>query len=218
MWGFQNRQNLLSLNAEIEAARAGEAGRGFAVVADEVKKLADQTKEASIMINNIINEINNKTQQAVLEASNTSNVVQEQMAAAEQTNNAFNTISSSMEEIIEHMSEIEKTVSAIFALRQKTLSQLKTSQQYHRKQQLPLKKYRQAPRNRWQVLKFWPTLPKKWIIWLKSFKIQCPCLRLVRILKYPTAEKSAVFYLNKLYMVYSTFFIHKKSGRISIPT
>ena len=54
--------NLLSLNATIEAARAGEAGRGFAVVADEVKKLADQSKEASIMINNIINKINNKTE------------------------------------------------------------------------------------------------------------------------------------------------------------
>lgn len=122
--GISDQTNLLSLNAAIEAAHAGEAGRGFAVVADEVKKLADQTKEASIMINNIINEINSKTEHAVFEASNTSNIVQEQMAAVEQTNDAFNTISASMKEITEYMNEVEKSVGDMLALRQKTLSSM----------------------------------------------------------------------------------------------
>ncbi|QSS98977.1 methyl-accepting chemotaxis protein [Pontibacillus sp. ALD_SL1] len=45
------RTKLLALNATIEAARAGEEGKGFAVVAGEVRKLADNSKEAALEIN-----------------------------------------------------------------------------------------------------------------------------------------------------------------------
>lgn len=45
--------NLLSLNASIEAARAGEAGRGFAVVADEIGKLATNSGETAVQIQQV---------------------------------------------------------------------------------------------------------------------------------------------------------------------
>lgn len=51
--------NLLALNAAIEAARAGEQGRGFAVVAEEVRKLAEQSSEAVLEIQETISEIRN---------------------------------------------------------------------------------------------------------------------------------------------------------------
>jgi methyl-accepting chemotaxis protein len=121
IYGIADQTNLLSLNATIEAARAGEAGRGFAVVADEVKKLAEQSKEASIMINNIINMISDKTQRTVAEANNTSNIIQEQVIAVEQTDAAFNTISNSMKDVTSHMNDVEASVGNMLELKEKTL-------------------------------------------------------------------------------------------------
>lgn len=52
-----DQSNLLAVNASIEAAKAGEQGLGFGVVAQEVRSLAQQSKQATVQVRSILNDI-----------------------------------------------------------------------------------------------------------------------------------------------------------------
>ena len=63
---LSEQSNLLAVNASIEAAKAGEHGKGFAVVAQEVKSLAEQSKQATAQVRNILGDIQKATGSAGL--------------------------------------------------------------------------------------------------------------------------------------------------------
>ncbi len=111
--GISEQTNLLSLNAAIEAARAGATGHGFAVVADEVKKLADQSKDASVMINSIISRIQKKSAITVDAANRSSLIIGKQTEAVYETDKSFKTILSSMEAISKMINEVEDSLKVV---------------------------------------------------------------------------------------------------------
>lgn len=113
--------NLLALNAAIEAARAGEQGRGFAVVAEEVRKLAEQSSEAVINIQDTIDKVQQAFKSSVdtgsdmLEFINTQ--VNEQFNDYGETGNKYyndsDFVSKMSEEVAAMSEEIAATVGEV---------------------------------------------------------------------------------------------------------
>jgi len=60
------QSNLLAVNASIEAAKAGEQGKGFTVVAQEIRSLAEQSKQATVQVRQILNDIQKANSAAVI--------------------------------------------------------------------------------------------------------------------------------------------------------
>ena len=96
---ISNQTNLLALNASIEAARAGEHGRGFAVVAEQIRSLADQSRESTERINQLVADLMDKANVSVEITEKVSEAVSLQNEKIDQTKEIFTTLNSEIGQV-----------------------------------------------------------------------------------------------------------------------
>ncbi len=93
-----DQSRMLALNASVEAARAGEEGKGFAVVALEVRNLADQNREATVQVREILGEIQRATNAAVMVTEEGSKGVDQGQTLVNKAGDSIRDLSHAIEE------------------------------------------------------------------------------------------------------------------------
>lgn len=96
---ISSQTNLLALNASIESARAGEAGRGFAVVADQIRLLAEQTRESTQSISELIEKLNGGTTATAEAINNSVEAMEEQVQAIGKVDESFAKVDAGISEL-----------------------------------------------------------------------------------------------------------------------
>ncbi len=110
---ISSQTNLLSLNASIEAARAGDAGRGFMVVAEEVGSLANQSTDAAVHINSLVEAITENIGQINQKADDCLRDMELCSASVDRSNSSFASIYTDITRATEAIGDIADGVDRI---------------------------------------------------------------------------------------------------------
>jgi len=141
-----NQSKLLALNASIEAARAGEEGKGFAVVAMEVRQLAEQSREATARVRDILNQIQQATNTAVMVTEEGSKGAENGMSLVERAGEAIRDLTQTIDVAAQAAIQIaasthqqtngmDQLASAMSAIKQATMQTAASTRQAERSAQ-----------------------------------------------------------------------------------
>ncbi|MCR8961839.1 methyl-accepting chemotaxis protein [Brevibacillus halotolerans] len=119
--------NLLALNAAIEAARAGESGRGFAVVADEVRKLAEQSRQSSQMIADMISAVSADSDQMLMNATSMKEAISGQKSEMDTATASFRNIMAEIDVINPKLEELSLSAQHMQQQKEDIISKVESS-------------------------------------------------------------------------------------------
>jgi methyl-accepting chemotaxis protein len=105
-----DQSNLLAVNAAIEAAKAGEQGKGFGVVAQEIKSLAEQSKQATAQVRNILSEIQKATSAAVMATEQGSKAVQSGVKQSAEVDESIRALADTIAEAAQAATQIAASI------------------------------------------------------------------------------------------------------------
>ncbi len=105
-----DQSNLLAVNAAIEAAKAGEQGKGFAVVAQEIKNMAEQSKQATLQVRDILNDIQKATSAAVMATEQGTKAVEAGEQQSMQAGEAIRILAQSSNEAVQAATQIVASI------------------------------------------------------------------------------------------------------------
>ena len=121
-----SQTSLLALNASIEAARAGDAGRGFAVVASEISQMAQQTKDSTVQISQLIENVSNAIQMVVEVSSSMISMIESQNETTEKTAESFTVIEKNSDNVYGHCNELAAYVTKLADANKKIIDSIST--------------------------------------------------------------------------------------------
>lgn len=121
-----SQTSLLALNASIEAARAGEAGRGFAVVASEISQMAQQTKDSTVQISQLIENVSNAIQMLVEVSGSMISMIESQNETTEKTAESFTVIEKNSDNVYGQSNELAAYVTKLADANKKIIDSIST--------------------------------------------------------------------------------------------